>query len=655
VVRVRPDSVAVGEPFALEVSVSVPAGARIDWPALPDTGFPVAMLRPPDIVSRTTREGEDLVQARYTLTAWDVGSVSIPLGDLTIRSGTDVVRIPFGDPTIRVPSVLPGDSTLHVPTAPKPPFPRELAWWAQWWPALVVVALCAVLLLRVRRRRQPVADDLRDPADRDAAAEADAGFARIERMHLESAGEAVQVVALSAAVLQRLLERMANLPGGRSIRDLLESRRRDPRVPVDRLAAWVDAVEVIKFSPRPVPRGEALVLLREAREIARQIVAADTAHREAALRARAEAEARDARLAREAEEEARRASRRAVLLGLPALPEWVPASPVDLTVANPWVLLLLPVLWLGWRWQRRQGPTVPALTLPGLHVLQGLPTRGVAWARVPHRLRWVAIGLWIVALAQPRTGARRERSLSDGIDIALALDISSSMLAEDFQPQNRLEVAKEKVKRFILGRTSDRVALVAFSGEALTQVPLTTNYPLLLRAVDSLQVGQLEDGTAIGTAIATASNRLRSAPGRSRVLVVLTDGENNRGTIDPRTAAQAARAFGIRIYAIGVGSEGMAPVPVGRGLFGLRYENRPVRIDEALLRDVAVTTGGRYFRARDAEALQAIYEQIDRLERTPAASDRYVHYTERYRWPLGFAMLLLLMELIVRARRGIVP
>jgi len=173
--------------------------------------------------------------------------------------------------------------------------------------------------------------------------------------------------------------------------------------------------------------------------------------------------------------------------------------------------------------------------------------------------------------------------------------------------------------------------------------------------VDSLQVGQLEDGTAIGTAIATAANRLRSAPGRSRILVVLTDGENNRGTIDPRTAAQAARAFGIRIYAIGVGSEGMAPVPVGRGLFGLRYENRPVRIDEALLREVAATTGGRYFRARDAEALQAIYEQIDRLERTPAASEQHVRYTELYRWPLGLGLLVLLLELGVRARRGIVP
>ncbi|HEX5831499.1 MAG TPA: VWA domain-containing protein, partial [Gemmatimonadaceae bacterium] len=234
-------------------------------------------------------------------------------------------------------------------------------------------------------------------------------------------------------------------------------------------------------------------------------------------------------------------------------------------------------------------------------------------------------------------------------------DISSSMLAEDFQPQNRLQVAKDKVKQFVLGRTSDRIGLVAFAGEALTQVPLTVDYPVVLAAVDHLQAGLLEDGTAIGTAIATSANRLRDAPGRSRVMVLLTDGENNRGAIDPRTAAQAANAFGIKIYTIGVGTEGMAPVPVGRGLFGLRYENRPVRIDEPLLREVAQSTGGRYFRARDAAALQRIYEQIDQLERAPVRSRSYVRYTERYLWPLVLAVLALAAELGLVAWKGPLP
>jgi Ca-activated chloride channel family protein len=217
-------------------------------------------------------------------------------------------------------------------------------------------------------------------------------------------------------------------------------------------------------------------------------------------------------------------------------------------------------------------------------------------------------------------------------------------------------VAKEQVRRFVLGRQSDRVSLVAFSGEALTQVPLTTDYPVVLAAIENLQAGQmLVDGTAIGTAIATAANRLRSAPGRSRVMVLLTDGENNRGTIDPRTAAQAAAAFGIRIYTIGVGSEGMAPVPVSRGLFGLRYENRPVKIDEALLTEIARTTGGRYFRARDAQALQAIYAQIDQLERSTVETTVRVRYSEQYRWPLVAGMLALFLELLARRRRGVLP
>ncbi len=321
------------------------------------------------------------------------------------------------------------------------------------------------------------------------------------------------------------------------------------------------------------------------------------------------------------------------------------------------LLLCLPAL----SWWRRRGPRAPAalsyprvgfLTLPAAR-----PRRrwGLTWPGAP-RWRQVAVLAFIAAAALPRTGARVARSASEGIDIALAVDISSSMLAEDFQPQNRLEVAKEQVRRFVLGRQSDRVSLVAFSGEALTQVPLTTDYPVVLSALENLQAGQLlVDGTAIGTAIATAANRLRSAPGRSRVMVLLTDGENNRGTIDPRTAAQAAAAFGIRIYTIGVGSEGMAPVPVSRGLFGLRYENRPVKIDEALLTEIAGTTGGRYFRARDAQALQAIYAQIDRLERSTVETTVRVRYTERYQWPLAAGMLALCLELLTRRRRGVLP
>lgn len=332
----------------------------------------------------------------------------------------------------------------------------------------------------------------------------------------------------------------------------------------------------------------------------------------------------------------------------------------DATVAgvnfgHPLVLVLLLgiPLWLWWR--RRHTREQEAIPFSLTHVLGAGPRPRTSWMRWVPRLRALALTGFVIAVAQPRSGARTTRVSSEGIDIALAVDISSSMLAEDFQPQNRIEVAKDKVKRFVMGRKTDRVGLVAFSGEALTQVPLTTDYPVLLAAIENLQVGQLEDGTAIGTAIATAANRLRTAPGRSRVMIVLTDGENNRGAIDPRTAAQAASAFGIRIYTIGVGSEGMAAVPVGRSLFGLRYENRPVKIDEALLTEIATSTGGRYFRAKDAEALQRIYEQIDTLERSIVEQRAFVRYSEQYQWPLLVGLLALLSELAILARRGILP
>lgn len=332
---------------------------------------------------------------------------------------------------------------------------------------------------------------------------------------------------------------------------------------------------------------------------------------------------------------------------------WRDALPA-IDVGRPWVLALLVVLPL-WAWWRRRRHPPAALVFSRASLLARAPRRGAPVSRWAPRLRWLAIAGLVVALAQPRTGASARSVTRDGIDIALVVDISSSMLAEDFQPQNRMEVAKERAQAFVTGRRTDRIGVIAFSGEALTQVPLTTDYPVVLAAIANLQPGLLEDGTAIGTAIATAANRLRSADGRSRVMLLLTDGENNRGAIDPRTAAQAASAFGIRIYAIGIGSEGVAPTPVGRGLFGLRYENRPVRIDEALLTEIADGSGGRYFRARDAVALQRIFEQIDQLERSPVEARTFVRYVERFHWPLLVSLLALVGEVWLLAWRGAVP
>lgn len=320
-------------------------------------------------------------------------------------------------------------------------------------------------------------------------------------------------------------------------------------------------------------------------------------------------------------------------------------------MANPWALLLLPLLAvIVWLMRGRQR----ALTYSRAGTLVAVAGGGTRLlARLPGWLRVAALTLLIIALAGPRTGAAVVDVNAEGIAIVVALDISSSMLAEDFAPDNRLAVAKRQVRDFIRGRTYDRIGLVAFAGEALTQVPITIDYEVIFQSLDQLRAGAglLEDGTAIGTAIATAANRLRRAPGESRVMIVMTDGENNRGEIDPRTAAQAASALGIRIYTIGVGSEGVAPIPVATGPFGVQYATVPVSIDDELLTEIAEMSGGRYFRATNPEALDEVYQQIDELERTEVEVSRYVSYTPHYLPFLLLAGLLLMGEWGLRASR----
>jgi len=318
------------------------------------------------------------------------------------------------------------------------------------------------------------------------------------------------------------------------------------------------------------------------------------------------------------------------------------------TFARPLVLLLLAALPLWWWARARRLRGKPGT--PMSDVRAAVVPNGRLWvARLPVGLRSACLGAWIVAAAGPRLGTVRTEVRTEGISIVLAVDISSSMLAEDFAPQNRLDVARRTAVEFVRGRTSDRIGVVAFAGQALTQVPITTDSDILERALLDLRVGLVEDGTAIGTAIATASNRLRRAPGKSRVVVLLTDGENNRGTVDPRTAAQAATALGIRIYTIGVGTEGEAPVPTGQGLQGLRYQTLPVEIDEPLLTEVATSTGGRYFRATDRESLRGVFREIDRLEKTPVQQVVYRRFEEAHRWPVAVGLLALALEIVVAA------
>jgi Ca-activated chloride channel homolog len=315
-----------------------------------------------------------------------------------------------------------------------------------------------------------------------------------------------------------------------------------------------------------------------------------------------------------------------------------------MTFARPWLLLLLVAL-AAWWWMRRRRPAPAArysdVTLPASAV------RRAWWVMLPPFLRGLALVALILAAAGPRIGGDTVEVKQEGIAIVITIDISSSMLAEDFAPSNRLEVAKRQAVGFIRGRTADRIGLVAFAGEALTQVPVTLDYPVIEQAVMDLKIGTLEDGTAIGSGLATAVNRLRRAPDKSKVILLLTDGENNKGLIDPRTAAATATAFGIKVYTIGVGTIGEAPIPTGRGLGGFRYELLPVRIDEPLLQEIAQKTGGRYFRAKDSEALSRIFRQIDVLEKTPIQVTRYTRYDETTRPLILLGLGALALELLL--------
>lgn len=266
---------------------------------------------------------------------------------------------------------------------------------------------------------------------------------------------------------------------------------------------------------------------------------------------------------------------------------------------------------------------------------------------LPFVLRCVAVALMIIALARPRTAEHNSNTLTEGIDIVLALDISGSMLARDFQP-DRLEAAKQMAGEFIANRSGDRIGLAVFAGEAFTQSPLTTDYATLQTLLARLRSGIIEDGTAIGNGLATAINRLRESEAKSKVIILLTDGVNNRGQIAPLMAAEIAREQGIRVYTIGVGTRGEAPYPA-YDMFGkLTFVRQKVEIDEKTLQKMADLTGGRYFRATDNEALRAIYDEINRLEKSKVEVMEFTTYTEMFLAPLLLALLLLVVEFLLQ-------
>lgn len=316
---------------------------------------------------------------------------------------------------------------------------------------------------------------------------------------------------------------------------------------------------------------------------------------------------------------------------------------------SPWLLLvslLIPLVL--WRYYRRQGVQRIGVPIADASQLEGSVTWRSSLARFLPMLLGLALVSLVIALARPVEHYTEEKVKAEGIDIVLAQDVSGSMMATDFEP-NRLEATKKIAQDFIRQRQYDRMGLVVFAGEAFSQSPLTLDHGLLLQYIDQLAFGMIDDGTAIGMGLATAVNRVKDAVSESKVIILLTDGVNSQGYIDPMTAAEIAREYDVRVYTIGVGSEGTAMMPYRQNPDGtFLYRPQKVKIDEALLQQIAKETSGQYFRAKDMSGLQQIYSVIDQLEKTEVEVSVFAREKELFRYPLGVALILLLLFIMLR-------
>lgn len=314
-----------------------------------------------------------------------------------------------------------------------------------------------------------------------------------------------------------------------------------------------------------------------------------------------------------------------------------------------YLLFLIPLL-IAWEfWRHRNWFT----GLKFSNITHGKVAPKSLWVRIrwlPLLLRTGALVLGVLALARPQDRDTVHERFAEGVDIMLVLDTSTSMRAEDFQP-NRFEAAREVASEFINGRVSDRVGLIVFAAKAYTQAPLTLDYSFLQQMMQEVEVGVIEDGTAIGTALAMAVNRLKETEAKSKIIILLTDGQNNRGEIDPVTAAEVAEAINVRTYTIGVGAYGEAPFVIDHPFAGKQRRMVPVEIDEDMLKTVAEKTGGQYFRATNKEALSTIYKEIGDLEKTKVEERIYTDYNERYAEFLWPAFALILLEVLLSSTR----
>ena len=308
------------------------------------------------------------------------------------------------------------------------------------------------------------------------------------------------------------------------------------------------------------------------------------------------------------------------------------------------VLVAAMIVWYA----LKQKKSSASIQTSSLMALEGAKTGWRVYLRhLVFALRVVAVSLLIIVLARPQSTNSWENTHTEGIDIVLALDISGSMLAEDFKP-NRLEASKDVAIKFINGRQNDKIGLVVYSGESFTQCPLTTDHAILINLFKDIKNGMIEDGTAIGRGLATAVTRLKESTAKSRVVILLTDGVNTAGDISPMTAAEIAKTFGVRVYTVGVGTMGMAPYPT-KDFFGRKvYQQMEVEIDEETLRDIARMTDGKYFRATSNTKLKQIYEEIDKLEKSKIEVKEYSKKQEEYLPFAVLAALLLILEVLLR-------
>ena len=310
-----------------------------------------------------------------------------------------------------------------------------------------------------------------------------------------------------------------------------------------------------------------------------------------------------------------------------------------------YLLLLIPTIIVFYI--LKQQKTSASLRMPGLSPFNGAKRTFRHYLRhVLFALRVLAIAALVVVLARPQKTNSFQNVSTEGIDIVIALDISSSMLAQDFKP-DRLKASKNIAIEFISGRPYDRIGLVVFSGESFTQCPITTDHATLINLLRDVDCGMIEDGTAIGNGLATAVNRIKDSDAKGKVIILLTDGVNNRGEIAPVTAAELAKTFNINVYTIGVGAQGVAPYPV-QTPFGIRYQNVPVEIDEGILRSIAEKTGGEYYRATDNDKLMQVYQEIDKIEKSKISVQQFNRKEEKYLLPALIAMTLILLEILMR-------